>query len=193
MNAFKPNTLVMLTTLSVTSLAQSAELPRAPELGDTPDPATRTISSIVYKNLVTKTQEVGEDAAGEVNISRYIDKELWNATKIRTNAMSLTIPRTGIFVNNDQASFSVYAPMHSVNGALSFAGYVSQSRMNDSLVMLVQALSFAAKRQINTEFSYSVKLDKNSRFDSAISYSFSPSSSLEKSGVVVSVRYNVKF
>ena len=194
MNAIKPNTIVFLTTLSaISSFAQSSELTLATALADPPDPGGQPVSTLSYKKLVTKNL-----AGAEVSVSQDVtfwqaEKALWNATSIRTNALSITFPRTGIIMENDRASLSIYAPMQSVNGALSFAGYVSQSRMNDSLVKLAQVLSFAARRQINTEFAYSVNVNKYSKFDSIITYRLNAGADSGKSDVVVGVRYDIKF
>lgn len=194
MNAIKPNTIVILATLSaVSSIAQSSELTLATALADTPAPGAQPIPALMYRNGVTNTLAVGEVSISQASAFWEAEKALWNATSIRSNALSMNIPLTGVVMSNDRASFSVYAPMQSVNGALSFAGYVSQSRLNDSLVTLVQALSYAAKRQINTEFAYSAKVDKYSKFDSAITYRLNPGSASDKPDVVVSVRYSVKF
>lgn len=193
MNAIKPNTIVFLTTLSaISSFAQSSELTLATTLADATDPGAQPVSTLTDRNPLTKNLE-GEVSVGQASTFWEAEKALWSATSIRTNVLSMTIPRAGIVMGNDRASFSVYAPMQSVNGALSFAGYVSQSRLNDSLVTLVQVLSFAAKRQINTEFAYSVKADRNSKFDSAIAYRLNPGSGSDRHDVVVSVRYSVKF
>lgn len=194
MNAIKPNTIVFLTTLSaISSFAQSSELTLATSLADTPDPGAQPVSTLSYKKLVTKNLTGGEVSVTQDVTFWEAEKALWDATSIRTNVLSMNIPLKGIVMENDRASFSVYAPMQSVNGALSFAGYVSQSRMDDSLVKLVQVLSFAARRQINTEFAYSVKTGKNDKFDSTITYRLNPSSDSDRSDVVVGVRYSVKF
>lgn len=194
MNVIKSNTLVILATLSaISSLALSSELTLSTTLADTADPGGQPISTLSYKKRVTQNL-----AGVEVSVNQEVtfweaEKALWNATSIRTNALSITFPRTGIAMENDRASLSIYAPMQSVNGALSFAGYVSQSRMNDSLVKLAQVLSFAARRQINTEFSYAVNMDKYSKFDSIITYRLNAGADSGKSDVVVGVRYNIKF
>lgn len=194
MNAIKPNTIVFLTTLSaISSFAQSSELTLATALADPPDPGGQPVSTLSYKKLVTKNL-----AGGDVSVTQDVtfweaEKALWNATSIRTNVLSMNIPFQGIVMENDRASLSVYAPMQSVNGALSFAGYVSQSRMDDSLVKLIQVLSFAARRQINTEFAYSVKAGKNGKFDSTITYRLNPSADSGRSDVVFGVRYSIKF
>lgn len=194
MNAIKPNTIVFLTTLSaISSFAQSSELTLDTALADIPDPGAQPSSTLLYRNLVTKNLAVGEVSVGQASTFGKTEKARWDATSIHTNALSMVIPRAGVVMGNDRASFSVYAPMQSVNGALSFAGYVSQSRLNDSLVTLAQVLSFAAKRQINTEFAYFVKVDRYSKFDSAITYRLNSNSDSGKHDVVVGVRYSVKF
>lgn len=194
MHALKPNTIVILTTLSaVSSLAQSSELTLATALAETPDPGAQPIPTLIYRNGVTDTMAVGEVSVRQISAFWEAERALWNATSIRTNVLSMKIPLTGAVMSNDRASFSVYAPMQSVNGALSLAGYVTQSRLNDSLVNLAQVLSFAARRQINTEFAYSVNVDRHSKFDSAITYRLNPDSASDRPDVVVSVRYRVKF
>lgn len=120
-------------------------------------------------------------------------KTLWNAFGIRSNALNMETSRTGMVMSDDHASLAAYAPMQTVNGALTLAGYVSRSRPDDSLVTLIQILSLAARRQINTEFKYSVKINGYSKFDSFITYRLNPASDPNKSGAAAGLRYNIKF
>lgn len=194
MKALNTNTIAFLTTFSaISSFAQSSELPLVSELAASPEQGYPLITTVVYRNAANNSMWLEERPVDQVSSLRDAARDWLRATTIRTNALSLSIPRTGVITANDSASFTVYAPMKTVNGALSLAGYVSESRVDDSVVRLVQVLSLIAKRQINTELKYSVKLDSHSNFDSALSYRLDPGADSGSSGVAVSMRYSIKF
>lgn len=194
MKALNPNAIALITTFSaLSSFAQSAELPQVQELAAPVEPGAQPIASFVYKNAANNSIWSDEEYARQLPSLSEAAKSLLKATAIRDNAVSLVIPRTGVIRPGDRAVFSIYAPMQKVNGALSLAGLVSQSRVNDSVVTLAQTVSALATRQVNAELAYSVKADSRSKFDSAIAYRWSPGGDSDKSGVVVSVRYSIKF
>lgn len=191
MKALNANTIAFLTTFSViSSFVQSAEFSPAQEWAPFPDPGFQSAHSARYKNTALRA---GENHPGQVSGFGATAKDLLAATSIKTNAASVTFPHTGVFTRNDRAAFSAYAPMQAVNGALSFAEFVSQSPLDDSAVALVQVLSLAVKQQINTELKYSVKVDNHRSFDSAITYRLNLGADTDRPDVVVRMRYNIKF
>jgi hypothetical protein len=194
MKALNPNNLAFLTTFSALStFAQSAELTPQLQLTASPERDMQAATTFIYENAASKYLPHGEAHLAQVSSLESAKKKLLNATTIHTNALSMTVPGTAIFSGNDHGSFRVYAPMQTVNGALSVVGYVSESRVDDSLVKLAQILSFAAKQQINAEIAYSLRVDRRSNFDSVITYRLNPASDSEKSGAAVSMRYSIKF
>lgn len=193
MKALNPNAIALITTFSaISSFAQSTELPVVQELAPV-DPGAQPISSFVYKNAANSSRWSDEGYVRQFPSLGEAAKSLLKATAIRDNAMSLTIQRSDVIRPDDRAVFSIYAPMQKVNGALSLAGFVSQSRINDSMVTLAQAVSALATRQVNAELTYSVKEDSRSNLDSVIAYRWGAGGDSGRSGVVVSVRYSVKF
>ena len=194
MKVLHANNIAFMTTLSAVSFfAQSSELLLSPELSSSPESGMQHVTTVAYKNAASKNMWVGEAHVEEVSSLRDTAKSLFAASSIHSNALSLNIPRTGLLMANDNALLSVYAPMKTVNGALSLAGYVSESRVDDSVVRLVQVLSLLATRQINAELKYSVRLDSHSSVDSAVFYRLNLGSDAINSGPVVSVRYHIKF
>lgn len=107
----------------------------------------------------------------------------------RTSNLSMGVSRAGIFQINDLVSFTVYAPTQAVNNALTFAKSVFASPLDGYLAGWIQGLSLIARRQINTEFAYSVKMDRYSKLDSAITYRLNPGNS----DVAASLRYSIEF
>lgn len=185
MKALNANTIAFLSTISIfSSLAQSADLSPAQEWAPSPDPGFQSAHPAL---------RAGENHPGQASGFGATAKNLLEATSIKTNAASVTFPHTGIFTRNDRAAFSAYAPMQAVNGALSFAEFISQSPLDDSTVALIQVLSLAVKQQINTELKYSLKVDSHRSFDSAITYKLNLGADTDRSDVVVSMRYNIKF
>jgi len=194
MKKFSPNSIVLITIFSALSLfAQSAELTLAQELAEFPDSGAQPITSVVYKNAAGNGMQPVMESTNQVSNLRSAAKDLLKSTSIHINTLNVTIPRTGIFMGNDRVSFSIYAPMQAVNNTLSFAGYIAQARMDESLVTSIQVLSLVAKRQINTKLKYSVKIDNHSHFESAITYKFNPSTDSGKSDIAASVRYTINF
>lgn len=191
MKALNANTIALLLTFSIFSpFAQSADFLPAQEWAPLPDPGSQSAHPAWYKNTALRA---GENHPGQVSSFGAMAKDLLKITSIRTNAASVTFPHTGIFTRNDRAAFSAYAPMQAVNGALSFAEFVSQSPLDDSTVALIQILSLAVKQQINTELKYSLKLDNHRSFDSAITYRLNLGADTDRPDLVVSMRYNIKF
>lgn len=184
-------TLVMAALSAAPSLAQPSDSPPTVSFISYAD--TKAVALVTDENPVVisplqekATTEQAYSFAGSV-------RDRWNATSIRTNAMSMEISRTGLVVNNDRASLLIYAPMQAVNGALSFVGFASQSRLNDSSVNLIQALSLVAKRQVNAELRYSVMTNSYGKLDSLISYRLNSNSDPDSGGVTIGLRYNIGF
>lgn len=191
MKALNANTIAFLSAVSIFSPStQSAEFLPAQERASFPDPGFQSAYPAWYKNTPLRA---GENYLGQASGFGAAAKDLLQTTSIQTNAASVTFPHTGIFTRNDRAAFSAYAPMQTVNGALSFAEFVSQSPMDDSTVALIQLLSLAVKQQINTELKYSLKVDNHRSFDSAITYRLNLGADTDKPDLIVSMRYNIKF
>lgn len=191
MNAIGSSITAILATLSVIpSLAQSLDFP--PLLSATSSTGAQSTTSAMHETTVN-SPVFGGVAVGQTMDSGSTAKAMWNATSIHANTMSMEASRTGMVMGGDHASMAIYAPMQAVNGALSVAGYISQSRLDDSSVTLAQALSLVARRQINTELKYSVEMSSYSKFDSFITCRLNPSHDSDKAGVAAGLRYNLKF
>lgn len=191
MKALNANTIAFLSTFLIFSpFAQSADFLPTQEWAPLPDSGSQSAHPAWYKNTVLRA---GKNYPGQVSNFGAVAKDLLEVTSIQTNAASVAFPHMGIFTRNDRATFSAYAPMRAVNGALSFAEFVSQSPLDDSTVALIQVLSLAVKQQINTELKYSLKLDNHRSFDSAITYRLNLGADTDRPDVVVSMRYNIKF
>ena len=192
MNAIRLRITAILAMLSAISpLAQSSDF--APLLVAAPYTDAQSVASVVYENSMARNPLPGGVATDQTFNYGGTAKALWNAARVRTNALNMEVSRTDMVMSNDHASLAIYAPMQAVNVALSFAGYVAQSRLDDSSVTRVQVLSLVAQRQINAELKYSVKTNSYSKFDSFITYKMSPDSDPSKAGASAGVRYNIKF
>ena len=182
-------TLAMLSAIS--PLAQSSDF--APLLTATPYTDTQSVASVVYENSITRNPLQKGIAADQTFNYGGAAKALWNVARVRTNALNMETSRTDMVMSNDHASLAIYAPMQAVNIALSFAGYVSQSRLDDSSITRIQVLSLVTRRQVNAELKYSVRTNSYSKFDSFITYRMSPDSDPGKAGAAAGLRYNIKF
>ena len=192
MNAIRSSITAILAVFSVIpSLAQPSDFP--PPLATTSYTNAQFVTPAVYENSATKNPSPGWAILNQTPDHGSSAKTLWDAARIRTSTLNMEISRTDMVTGNDHASLTTYAPMQAVNGALSFAGYVSQSRMDDSWVTWIQILSLAAKQQINTEFKYSVKMSSYSKFDSVITYRLNRNPDLNRASVIAGLRYNIKF
>ena len=114
-------------------------------------------------------------------------------TKSRVNNLSIGISQSEVFMRNGRASFTLYAPTPAVNQSLFLANSVSDSQIDVVWVSVIQALSLAANRQVNTEFTYSMPVSKNSKLDSAINYRLSPITNSGHPGIAASFQYYGKF
>jgi hypothetical protein len=83
--------------------------------------------------------------------------------------------------------------MQGINNALSLVETAIQSKLADSLITFVQALTMVAKRQVNTELTYSVNINNYSRVDSGIIYRLHPIMDSGNSEILASLRYSSKF
>ena len=110
-----------------------------------------------------------------------------------SNSLSGTINHSGLLVNNDHINSSIYVPMQGINNALSLVETAIQSKLADSLITFVQALTMVAKRQVNTELTYSVNINNYSRVDSGIIYRLHPIMDSGNSEILASLRYSSKF
>lgn len=192
MNIISLSIVAIFATFSaMPTLAQSPDI--APATASTSYTYAQSLAPVVYENpMVAKPAPAGV-AMGQTPSPEPTAKALWNAFGVRTSALNMETSRTGVVMSDDHISLAAYAPMQAVNGALTLAGYISRSRLDDSLVTWVQILSLATRRQINTEFKYSVKVSNHSKFDSFITYRLNPASDPNRSSAAAGVRYNIKF
>lgn len=112
---------------------------------------------------------------------------------VHSYSLSGGIGGSGMLANNDHVYSSIYVPMQGVNNALSIVETALQSKLADSLVTLVQAIFLVAKRQENSELSYSVGVNDYSRIDFTISYRLHPGINSLDSEAMASLRYNSRF
>lgn len=143
--------------------------------------------SIVSGNLAGATSSIHIPSLGETADRRM------NVISVRDNLFSGGIGGSGMLVNNDRVYTSVYVPMRGINNALTLVGTAMQSRLADSLVTLVQAISVVARRQVNTELSYSLNVNGHSRVDSMITCRLRTDATGGNAAVVASLRYNSRF
>lgn len=116
-----------------------------------------------------------------------------HAENFRVNNLSIGIIQTQMFIRNDRATLSLYAPTPAVNRSLSFAKIISNSQMDGVWVTAVQALALTENRQLNTEFAYTVPAGKAGKLDSAVSYQLTPITDSGKPGFAASLQYKSKF
>lgn len=140
----------------------------------------------------------GQSALSTVAASRdYSFEGMENASllirKSRVNNLSIGISQSEIFIRNGSTSFTLYSPTSKENPSLSFAKPASDSQINGVWVTVIQVLSLAVTRQVNTEFTYSMPVSKNSKFDSAINYRLGPINDFGAPGMAASFQYNGKF
>jgi hypothetical protein len=183
--------LVLAALLPMSSLAQPFETgPAQPSASVFMPQAAlpEAYKNVAGENQAAETLSVDQASSfgggGNASLRRMV---------FRTNDLSVTNFRDNMLVKNDRASFTVNAPMPAVNGALGFAGIVSQAPLDSSLIKWVQVLSLVATRKINAELAYSAKINNYSRFDSAITYRMRPDAGSGESGVVASFKYSVSF
>ncbi len=112
---------------------------------------------------------------------------------VRGNSLRGEVIHNGMLLNNDSIHSTIYVPMRGVNNALSLVGTAMQSKLADSLVTLVQAMSLVARRQVNTELSYTVPINSYSRVDSAIIYRLHLDSNSGNTEIMASLRYTSRF
>lgn len=160
-----------------------------PSLGQSDDYATSTVK----ENAAAESNPSWKEPASRDYSFSGLEKSSVQAKKARVNNLSFGKSQAEIFTRKDLASFSVYTPTPNINRSLSFAKSVSNSQIDGVWVNIIQALSLVATRQVNTEFSYSLPVNKNSKFDSTFSYRLSPTTDSGRSGMITSFWYNGKF
>ena len=173
---------------SVSLLAQSFEV--NPVADAPPFAVLQPTSSIGYKNAAVEYQLAGVNTLP--GFENGTNASL-NVNLFRVDSLGMTNSSSNMLSRNDRASFTVDAPMPVVNGALCFAGTVSQAPLDSSVTRWTQVLSLAATRKINASFAYSAKFSKYSSLDSAITYRLHPASDSGISDVVASIQYSLKF
>jgi hypothetical protein len=153
-------------------------------------PGTQSVVSVTYKNSIARNSMITK-ASTDQSVEAVTSGSP-NIIAVRGNNMSMSISRVALFARNDHFSSAVYAPMQNVNHALSLIGTVFQTRIEDSMVTWIQALSLLAKRQINTELSYSIQVNDYSKLDSVISYRLDPNTNDGKPKAIASLQYHIK-
>ena len=146
------------------------------------------VAPVVYKNAAIENLAI-EQAASMVENTKTSQK----LRVFRAADMKVANQRCNTFVANDRLSFAINAPTPGVNGALTLAGTAFQSEVNESVAAWAQVLSLAATRKISAEFGYAAKIDKNSSFDSVITYKLHSNADSGKPVVVASIKYGVRF
>lgn len=182
---------VLAAISSAPSLAQSFEASPAQALAS--NTLREYMAPVSYKNSATENLLAGNQAVDQTSSLADGTNTSRKLRVIRTKDMSVANYRSNMLIRDDHASFTVNAPMPAVNSALTFAGTVLQTQLDDALTRWVQMLSLVATRKINAEIAYAAKIDKDSRFDSVIAYKLRPNSDSGKPMVVASIRYGVRF
>jgi hypothetical protein len=157
-----------------------------------PSKMPQHISSVVYKNASIENKLTGVLSVDQIPGSGDAANTTLKLKFFRTDNLGMTNSSSNMLLRNDRASFTVNAPMPTVNGALSFVGTVYQTPVDSSVARLVQVLSLMATRKINAEFAYSAKINKYSNFNSVIAYRLHPTTDSGKSDVVASFQYGIK-
>ena len=179
---------VLAALSSVSLLAQSFEV--SPVADTSSSAILQPMSSIAYRNAAVENHLAGVDTLP--GFGNGTNASL-NVNLFRVDSLGMTNSSSNMLSRNDRASFTVDAPMPVVNGALCFAGTVSQAPLDSSVTRWVQVLSLAATRKINASFAYSAKFSKYSSLDSAITYRLHPASDSGRSDVVASLQYSTRF
>jgi hypothetical protein len=191
--------IMYTTTLSIITIL--AALLSKPSSAQTSEPdsvllaphssETQLIMPVTYKNAM-----IGNPGAAKPSADQPAGSGVsgWPPIRfVRSNNISKSISRVSLFTRNDRFSSAIYAPMREVNNALSFVGTALQTQWEDSMVAWIQTLSLLARRQINTDLSYSIRVDDHSKFDSVISYRLDPASNQGKPSAMVSLQYHARF
>jgi hypothetical protein len=190
--------IMYTTTLSI--IAILAALLSKPSSAQTSEPNSvllaahfseaQLVMPVTYKNAMT------EPRAAKPSADQFAGSKAsrWPAIRfVRGNNISKSISRVNLFTRSDRFSSAIYAPMRKVNNALSFMGTVLQTQWEDSMVAWIQTLSLLARRQVNADFSYSMRVDDHSRFDSIVSYRLDPATNQGKPSAIASLQYHSRF
>ncbi|MBI3903019.1 MAG: hypothetical protein HY306_08805 [Nitrosomonadales bacterium] len=182
--------IISITTLLMAFPAKSsaASTLAAPPLVD-----TMLSASVVYKNTLTEKPMEGKASLNQLPTLGNVASTILEIKHVNCNPLSMETSRSGLVSSKDSLSFKTYAPMQSVNNTLSVAGTLLQSQLNDSFIAWTQVLSLIAKKQVNTELSYSMKTNGRGKLDSSIVYRLNPDTNPGKSDVMASIRYSIKF
>ena len=158
-------------------------------------PAPQPIASVAYKNAMLENRVASNASVNITTVFGDTDNFLSNLRSSlrsnRINNLSVGILRTDMYVSNDRASFEVYAPMATVNRALSVVKAISKSPLDDAVAAWIQTLLLINKRQLTAELAYSVKINRYSNIDSGIIYRLNPDGGSGKS--VASLRFSTRF
>lgn len=181
---------ILAAFLSKPSAAQASGANSILDMGAPP-----IVMSVTYKNLAAQNFGTEKSSASPSPASVAVAVAVAGPShrSIHKNSMSTSIDRANMLTGNDQFSSTIYAPMQGVNNVLSLVEAAFHSSLDDTLIAWIQALSVIARRQINTELAYSVKVSKTSKFDSVLSYKLDPGSDSGKPTVIASLQYHAKF
>jgi hypothetical protein len=150
---------VWIALLSSASLAQS----------ETED-ELQHISSVVYR-FVAANHLADETFTEEPLLAFGAEQDQPLRLKTyRARDLGLSKTASNMLLGNDWGVFKVETPMPAMNNALSLAGTILQTPLNDNATKLIQALSFAATRQVKVELNYAAQFSKYSRLNSTITY-----------------------
>lgn len=197
MNTLKPKAIMTCVILAIILSPAQSSSAQSNDSSLTPPTTSffwgQPISPILQKNPPVENPEpewnfVNRNYSLEntKNASFYIKKS-------SVNNLSIGISRTKMFTHNDRASFTLYTPIPTVNRHSSSTKISASSPMDNVWLSLIQALSLTGSRKINSAFTYSVPVNKDSKFDSTISYRLSPITDSGKPGMTASLQISGQF
>ena len=148
------------------------------------------ILSVVYKKITADNKLTGMNQIPGLGDGTNATLKV---SFFRPDDLVITSSRNNIFSISDRTSFTVNAPTPEVNRTLSLVGTAFQTPVDSSLTKCMQVLSMAVSRKINAAFAYSARINKSSRFDTAITYKLFPATDSGKSSeLVASFQYGIK-
>lgn len=143
-----------------------------------------SLAPVTYRNAMVENLVV-------VQASNMVERAGGNSGRrlkvFRVRNMNMAL------LQREQSFLVVKGSTSRVNGALTLAGTVFQTEMNESLAAWAQLLSMAATRKVSAEFAYVEQINKSSRFDSVMVYKLRSDSNAGKPEMIASIRYGIKF
>lgn len=184
------STWVVFALLSWFAQSSSAQLSSAQSAGLNPTAPTVSATPPLLLDGSSVWAKVPESR--DYSLEGIKNASLYSATS-RVNNLSVGISQSEVFKRTGRASLTLYAPTPAVNQSLFLANSVSDSRIDGVWVSIIQALSAVVNRQVNTEFTYSMPVNKSSKLDSAVNYRLSPIDDSGRPGLAASLQYYGKF